>query len=118
MSGRYFTVTGDRWMTQPDSVMLLDWPALERLAQLIPPARSAGKAYGKTTVPTIPEAVSPFARVPRCGAPARPSLKWSPHCVPIPKLPLGFAKKATPQAVASCPASGNVLEPQSKFSAD
>ena len=48
MSGRYFTVTGDRWMTQPDSVMLLDWPALERLAQLIPPARSTGKAYGKT----------------------------------------------------------------------
>ena len=48
MSGRYFTVTGDRWLTQPDSVMLLDWPALERLAHLIPPARSTGKAYGKT----------------------------------------------------------------------
>jgi hypothetical protein len=40
---RFFAVTGDRWRTQRDQVMLLDWPTLERLAQLIPPAR-AGKA--------------------------------------------------------------------------
>ena len=37
---RYFTVTGDRWMAQPDQVILLDWPTLERLARLIPPARA------------------------------------------------------------------------------
>jgi len=32
---------GDRWMNLPDEVMLLDWPILERLAQLIPPAGDA-----------------------------------------------------------------------------
>src|SRR5205823_246275 len=48
MSGRYFTVTSERWMTQPESLRFLDWPALERLAQQIPPARSTCKAYGKT----------------------------------------------------------------------
>jgi putative DNA primase/helicase len=42
LARRYFTVTGDRWMTQPDQVTLLDWPTLEHLAQLIAPAR-AGK---------------------------------------------------------------------------
>src|SRR5215472_8564983 len=40
---RFFAVTGDRWMTQPDQVMLMDWPTLVHLAQLIPPAR-AGRA--------------------------------------------------------------------------
>ena len=37
---RYFTVTGDRWMAQPDQVILLDGPTLERLARLIPPAQA------------------------------------------------------------------------------
>ena len=37
-SGRYFTVTENRWPSQPDRVMMLDRPALERLAALIPPA--------------------------------------------------------------------------------
>jgi hypothetical protein len=43
-AARYFTVTGDRWMTQPDTVTLLDWPTLGRLAELVPPARSLEKA--------------------------------------------------------------------------
>jgi hypothetical protein len=38
-AARYFTVTGNRWFTQPDNVTTLDWPSLERLARLIPPAR-------------------------------------------------------------------------------
>jgi hypothetical protein len=42
-AARYFTVTGDRWVTQPDKVTPLDWPSLERLARLIPPARSRAK---------------------------------------------------------------------------
>jgi hypothetical protein len=38
-AGRYFTVTGDRWLTQPDEIAFLDRPALERLAELIPAAK-------------------------------------------------------------------------------
>jgi hypothetical protein len=35
-SGRFFTVTGKHWQSQPDKLTFLDWTALERLAQLIP----------------------------------------------------------------------------------
>jgi putative DNA primase/helicase len=40
-SGRYFCVTGNRWPDHPDKIEMLDWPALERLAKLVPAARSA-----------------------------------------------------------------------------
>ena len=39
-AGRYFTITEQRWAAAPDKLTLLDRTALERLAQLIPPARS------------------------------------------------------------------------------
>jgi putative DNA primase/helicase len=38
---RYFAVTGERWPTSPDRIALFDQQALDRLARLIPPARSA-----------------------------------------------------------------------------
>ena len=44
-SGRFFAVTGNHWPGQPDAVAMLDWPALERLARLIPPpATPKGKS--------------------------------------------------------------------------
>lgn len=43
-SHRYFAVTGQLWPGQPDRVITLDWEALERLAALIPPAKSNGAA--------------------------------------------------------------------------
>jgi putative DNA primase/helicase len=47
-SAGYFTVTGDRWVTRPDALGMLDWSLLSPLAKLIPPARSngAGRAGG------------------------------------------------------------------------
>jgi len=33
---RYFTVTGNLWPDQPKELVALDWPALQRLAQIIP----------------------------------------------------------------------------------
>jgi hypothetical protein len=41
LSGRYFAVTGQRWSSLPDRIALLDWDALQRLAAVIPPPRSA-----------------------------------------------------------------------------
>jgi hypothetical protein len=35
---RYFAVTGNPWPDQPDELAALDWPALQRLVQIIPPA--------------------------------------------------------------------------------
>jgi phage/plasmid-associated DNA primase len=42
LARRYFTVTGSRWPSAPDRPALLDRELLERLASLIPPARSGG----------------------------------------------------------------------------
>lgn len=38
-ANRYFAATGNLWPDQPDQVTTLDWPALERLAALIPSAQ-------------------------------------------------------------------------------
>ena len=38
---RYFAVTDDLWPGYPDRVALLGWPALERIAALIPRPRSS-----------------------------------------------------------------------------
>jgi putative DNA primase/helicase len=40
-AGRYFAVTEDRWPGTPDRLATLGGPTLDRLAALIPPARSA-----------------------------------------------------------------------------
>jgi putative DNA primase/helicase len=45
-SHRYFAVTGELWLGKPDSVELLDWPALEQLARAIP-ANGGGKPNGR-----------------------------------------------------------------------
>ena len=45
---RYFAVTGERWRNSPDKIELLDQEALERLARLIPPARSAARSAAST----------------------------------------------------------------------
>jgi putative DNA primase/helicase len=39
---RYFTVTGNKWPCAPDELTLLDGANLDRLAALIPPARTQG----------------------------------------------------------------------------
>jgi hypothetical protein len=36
---RYFAVTDNLWPGKPDAIALLDWPQLERLAQLVPQRR-------------------------------------------------------------------------------
>jgi hypothetical protein len=41
LSHRYFTVTGLHWPDLPAQIQCLDWDALERLATLIPPPKSA-----------------------------------------------------------------------------
>jgi hypothetical protein len=38
---RYFTVTDDIWDDRHERIILLDWPALERIAALIPPRADA-----------------------------------------------------------------------------
>jgi hypothetical protein len=40
LAGRYFTVTGDQWAGAPAEVAMLDNARLDRLAPLIPPAKS------------------------------------------------------------------------------
>jgi hypothetical protein len=46
-SGRFFAVTENRWPSQPDKLKFLDWPALERLAALIPSAEAKNAGSGK-----------------------------------------------------------------------
>jgi len=46
-SHRYFAVTDRRWVSAPDRLIMLDREVLERLASLIPPARSAADRHGK-----------------------------------------------------------------------
>jgi hypothetical protein len=48
-AGRFFTVTGRRWPGQPEKVTMLEWEALERLAELIPPSGAGSNVVGKTT---------------------------------------------------------------------
>jgi Family of unknown function (DUF5906) len=42
LSHRYFAVTERHWPSSPDRLTFLDWPALERLAGLVPPPRTTG----------------------------------------------------------------------------
>jgi putative DNA primase/helicase len=48
LSYRYFAVTGRRWPELPDKIVLFDWAALQRLAELVPPPRQTGAASGAT----------------------------------------------------------------------
>jgi len=47
LSHRYFTVTGALWATAPNELAMLDGETLERLALLIPPARSGADRRDK-----------------------------------------------------------------------
>src|SRR5262249_40905366 len=50
LSHRYFAVTDQWWPSQPDYIATLDWPSLERIAQLIPCSKSDGAVRnGKDT---------------------------------------------------------------------
>jgi len=100
LARRYFTVTGDTWMTQPDQVMLLDWPTLEHLAQLIPPARA-----GKPGADNSRSAIA-FRKASHCAVPVRHSSKCTLLCAPIPKQPSGYARRARRAVAASCAAFG------------
>jgi primase-polymerase (primpol)-like protein len=81
-SARYFTVTGDRWVTRPDALGLLDWSLLSRLAKLIPPARSngAGQAGGSAIRAAPPHS----AKVPHYDGPGKPSARRLGYCGLVP----------------------------------
>ena len=42
-SARYFAVTGNLWSGAPNKIAVIDWPMLEHLARLIPPAKHQKK---------------------------------------------------------------------------
>jgi putative DNA primase/helicase len=79
MARRYFAVTGNQWPSQPDKVSLLDWPALERYAGLIPPAKSNGNGADKSANDNSRSAVA-FRKGAALRRAANPSTRWSTLC--------------------------------------
>lgn len=54
-AARYFTVTGDRWMENPDELAAIDWLTLNRLAQFFPSPHSRPSPGKEPLAPPEPD---------------------------------------------------------------
>jgi putative DNA primase/helicase len=103
LARRYFAVTSDQWPVAPvELAMLINDALLDRLALLIPPARSAADRRGEDGGDNSRSAIA-FRKG---AARARPSSRCARRCAPISKQPNGAVRRATRTTGGSCIAYG------------